>query len=389
MRVPAAERVRHGIMAVNREAHWHEVYASRPYTDVSWYQAEPARSLQFIEASGVPCDRAIIDVGGGASTLVDHLLDRGFTQLTVLDVSAAALRQAQGRLGTRAHDVDWLIADVVAFQAKRRFALWHDRAVLHFLTDARDRARYVEALNRALQPGGHAILAAFGPAGPLKCSGLPVRRYSVDTFRELLGPDFELESQVIEEHATPGGAMQQFLYTRWKKALRLETERLVLRTLTLDDADLLLAIWNDPDFIQNVGDRGIRTPEQASDAMQDGPLRLYADYGYGPYAVTLKRGGTRIGICGLFRRQNLEHPDIGFAMLPDYRGRGLASEAAFAVRDYARDGLGLGALTAIVSPENTRSIALVEKLGLSFDRMITMPGDEEAIRLYRMQLDEE
>lgn len=372
-----------------RQTHWQDVYASRSYTDVSWYQAEPARSLQFIEASGVSKDGAIIDVGGGASTLADHLLDRGYSQVTVLDVAASALRQAQDRLGERAKAVDWCVADVLSFRPERRFALWHDRAVLHFLVDADERERYVKALRCALAPDGHVILAGFGPDGPQKCSGLPVRRYSVETFGELLGPDFELQGEALEDHATPGGASQQFLYTRWQRVFRLETGRLVLRRLTLDDADLLLAVWNDPEFINNVGDRGVRTIEQAREAMRAGVLRLYADHGYGPYAVTLKPGGTRIGICGLFRRDNLEHPDIGFAILPDYRGRGLARESALAVRDYARDDLDLDALTAIVAPDNARSIALIENLGLAFDGMITMPGEEKAICLYRMRLGEE
>ena len=376
-------------MNADRQSHWHKVYATRQHADVSWYQAEPARSLAFIEASGLAKDRAIIDVGGGASTLVDHLLDRGYLRLTVLDIADSALRQARERLGERADDVDWRVADVVAFQSERRFGLWHDRAVLHFLVNASDRERYVEALRSALAPGGHVVLAGFGPDGPQKCSGLPVRRYTVEKFAGLLGPEFELLDHAIEEHTTPGGATQQFLYTRWHRAFRLQTERLVLRRLTLDDADLMLAVWNDPGFIRNVGDRGVRTLEQAREAMRTGALQLYADYGYGPYAVTTKQDGERIGICGLFRRENLEHPDIGFAILPDYRGRGLAAEAAFAVRDHALDDLALDDLTAIVSPDNAPSIALIEKLGLTFDRMITMPGDEHAIRLYRLQPGEE
>ena len=376
-------------MNTERQAHWQGVYSSRSYTDVSWYQAEPARSLALIEASGIAKDRAIIDVGGGASTLVDHLLDRGYQRLTVLDIAADALRQARERLGERASTADWQVADVAAFRAERRFALWHDRAVLHFLIDAGERERYVDALRRALVPGGHAILAGFGPDGPKKCSGLPVRRYSVEKFGELLGPDFELLDHAIDEHTTPGGATQQFLYTHWQRVFQLETERLVLRRVTLDDADLLLAVWNDPGFIRNVGDRGVRTLEQAREAMRAGALQLYADFGYGPYAVTMKSNGERIGICGLFRRENLEHPDIGFAILPEYRGQGLAGEAAFAVRDHALDDLAIDTLTAIVSPDNAPSIALIEKLGLTFDRMITMPGDDEAIRLYRLRPGEE
>jgi RimJ/RimL family protein N-acetyltransferase len=376
-------------MSTERQAHWQGVYASRSYADVSWYQADPHQSLEFIEASGVAKNRPVIDAGGGASTLVDHLLDRGFGRLTIVDIAEDALRQAQDRLGERAHDVDWRVADVTSFRAERRFALWHDRAVLHFLVDAGERERYMETLRQALAPGGHVVLAGFGPDGPEKCSGLPVRRYSVDRFGELLGPDFQLLEHAIDEHTTPGGATQQFLYTRWQREFRLETDRLALRRVTLEDADLMLAVWNDPGFIRNVGDRGVRTLEQAREAMRAGALQLYTDFGYGPYAVTMKSGGERIGICGLFRRENLEHADIGFAILPDYRGKGLAAEAAFAVRDYALDDLALESLTAIVSPDNAPSIALIEKLGLSFDRMITMPGDDEAIRLYRTQRGEE
>lgn len=372
-------------MSKERQAHWQGVYASRPHTDVSWYEREPARSLQFIDESGIAKNRPIIDVGGGASTLVDHLLDRGYSQLTVLDIAQDALRQARDRLGERAGRVEWLEADVLAFRAARRFALWHDRAVLHFLVDAGERSRYVKALQRALEPGGHAILAGFGPDGPRRCSGLPVRRYSVSKFRKLLGADFELRGQAVAEHTTPGGATQQFLYTHWQNVFHLETGRLLLRRLTLNDADLMLTVWNDPDFITHVGDRGIRTLEHAREALQEGPLRLYADYGYGPFVVTLKPGGTRIGICGLFKRENLDDPDIGFAILPDFRGRGLAAEAAAAVRDHARKDLGLSALTAIVSPDNASSIALIERLGLTFDSMITMPGDDKAICLYRTQ----
>ena len=166
----------------------------------------------------------------------------------------------------------------------------------------------------------------------------------------------------------------------------LETERLYLRRVTIDDADLMLAIWNDPDFVRNVGDRGIRSIEQAREAVRSGPLRLYADYGYGPCVLVQKSDGARAGICGLFRREHLEHPDIGFALLPAYCGSGLASEAAAAVLAHARDDLDLEVITAIVAPQNAPSIALIRKLGLDFSGMITMPGDEEAICLYRKEL---
>jgi RimJ/RimL family protein N-acetyltransferase len=155
-----------------------------------------------------------------------------------------------------------------------------------------------------------------------------------------------------------------------------------MRWLVPGDEDILLAIWNDPAFMRNVGDRGVRTTEQASEAMAQGPLMLYEKYGYGPFRVALADSDVAIGLCGLFKRDNLEDPDIGFALLPDYCGQGLAYESAVAVRDYARDKLRLARMTAIVSAGNAASIGLIEKLGLHFDRMILMPGEDEEICLY-------
>ena len=162
-----------------------------------------------------------------------------------------------------------------------------------------------------------------------------------------------------------------------------------LRRVPLDDSDLMLAVWNGPAFVRNVGDRGIRTTEQAHEAMQAGALKLYEDYGYGPYSMVLKSNGLQIGICGLFKRENLEDPDIGFAVLPEYCSRGFAGEAAFAVLSHARDDLGIRKVTAIVSPANEPSIRLIEKLGLAFEAMITMPGDDEEISLYSAMLTQE
>ena len=164
--------------------------------------------------------------------------------------------------------------------------------------------------------------------------------------------------------------------------MNLQTQRLNLRWLTPGDEPLLLAIWNDPAFVHNVGDRGVRTTEEASEALANGPLQLYTDYGYGPFRVALADDDEPIGICGLFKRDNLGDPDIGFALLPDFCGQGLAYEAAAAVTLHARNTLGLKRITAIVSPGNTASIGLIEKLGMRFESMLTMPGDEQEICLY-------
>jgi RimJ/RimL family protein N-acetyltransferase len=166
----------------------------------------------------------------------------------------------------------------------------------------------------------------------------------------------------------------------------LETERLLLRRVTLDDAAFMLSIWNDPAFMQHVGDRGIRSVAEAEAALVDGAFVLYEEHGYGPYCMVLKRDGTLAGICGLFRRKNLAYPDIGFAVLPEFCRLGLTMEAAKVVVEHARNDLGIDYLTAIVSPQNAASIGLIEKLGLTFDRGITMPGEEKEISLYGMKL---
>jgi trans-aconitate methyltransferase len=203
--------------AANRRSHWENVYGTKAFTDVSWFQPRPERSLQLIEKAAVGPGDAIIDIGGGASTLVDHLIDDGFTDVTVLDVASTSLEQAQERLGKRAADVAWVVSDVTAFRPTRTWQLWHDRAALHFLTDARDRARYVEVLKATLAPGGHVVLATFGPNGPLTCSGLEIRRYSIEMVEDLLGPGFALQSQELENHLTPMGLNQQFLYSCWTR----------------------------------------------------------------------------------------------------------------------------------------------------------------------------
>ena len=206
-----------GAMTTERKKHWDGVYSSKASTEVSWYEDVPDQSLRLIKAAGTALDDAIIDIGGGASTLVDHLLDAGYGDLSVLDLTEKALDHSRQRLGERAAFVNWIVSDVVRFKPQRLYRLWHDRAVLHFLTDAADRERYVDVLRGALAPGGHAVIATFGPAGPLKCSGLEIRRYDVKMMEELLGAEFELQSHELADHRTPTGATQQFLYSCWTR----------------------------------------------------------------------------------------------------------------------------------------------------------------------------
>lgn len=167
-----------------------------------------------------------------------------------------------------------------------------------------------------------------------------------------------------------------------KNGRRLQTQRLQLRWLTLDDAELMLAVWNDPAFVCHVGDRGIRTLEQARDALKDGAMKLYENHGFGPFRVAVQPDDTPIGICGLFRRDGLEEPDIGFAILPAYCSKGYAHEAATAVMEYVRHNLALTRVVAIVSPQNTASIGLLEKLGLRYESMMRLPEDDRDVCRY-------
>jgi SAM-dependent methyltransferase len=193
--------------------YWDEIYTSKKTDDVSWYRPHLDRSFAFLEQAQVGTGDAVIDVGGGASTFVDDLLDRGFTNVTVLDVSPAALEAARARLGSRASAVRWICADVTSAPLPAgRYDFWHDRAVFHFLRDPIARDRYVAAARRALKPGGHIVVATFGPHGPEKCSGLEVMRYSPDALHDEFGSDFTKVGSATEAHVTPWGSEQEFIY---------------------------------------------------------------------------------------------------------------------------------------------------------------------------------
>jgi trans-aconitate methyltransferase len=201
---------------LSRQLHWEKVYTTRGESEVSWFQETPALSLELIELVGAMQDSAIIDIGGGASRLVDHLVSRGFQDLTVLDLSAAALASARSRIGDRANRVTWITADVTLWQPQRSYDVWHDRAAFHFLTEPNDQAAYVARLRRALRVGGHAIIATFAPDGPERCSGLMVRRYDANALAATLGAGFELIDTRRHEHTTPWGAVQKFQFSTFQ-----------------------------------------------------------------------------------------------------------------------------------------------------------------------------
>jgi trans-aconitate methyltransferase len=198
-----AETGKEAMQGDGRKAHWETVYATKAEDEVSWFQADPAPSLEAIALAGAHRGSAIIDIGGGASRLVDHLVAAGFQDVTVLDLSGAALDAARARLGAQADNVSWIVADVTTWEPPRTYDVWHDRAAFHFLTEPQERAAYVARLTRALWIGGHAVIATFAPDGPERCSGLPVMRYDAASLGQALGPAFVLVDTRRHEHATP------------------------------------------------------------------------------------------------------------------------------------------------------------------------------------------
>jgi SAM-dependent methyltransferase len=202
----------------DRQAHWQGVYTKKAENQVSWFQESPAPSIELIMQVRGQHASPIIDIGGGASRLVDELIDRGFDDITVLDLSEAALQVAKRRLGDRAAKVDWIVADVTMWEPPRTYDIWHDRATLHFLTEERDRIAYVKRLKRAVKVGGHAIIATFALDGPERCSGLPVVRYDPESLGQILGPAFQLTDQRKHRHATPWGAEQSFQFSVFRRS---------------------------------------------------------------------------------------------------------------------------------------------------------------------------
>ena len=203
---------------IDLKIHWENIYKTKSSKNVSWYKPHLERSLEIILQLRLPKDAAMIDVGGGASTLPDDLLSKGFKDITILDISREALEVSKNRLANKAHVIQWLEADITTVQLKpNHYDLWHDRAVFHFLTKPEDRQKYINTLQNAVKPGGHVLIATFGLNGPLKCSGLEIVRYSAESLQRELGGEFQLEKQLTEIHKTPFETTQEFLYCLFRR----------------------------------------------------------------------------------------------------------------------------------------------------------------------------
>jgi SAM-dependent methyltransferase len=197
---------------------WQGIYESKPADSVSWYRPHLDASLELLHLAGISVQSRIIDIGGGASTLVDDLLDRGLTDVTVMDLSAKALAIAQSRIGERGRNVTWLVGDVLQLEPPaHKYDFWHDRAVFHFLTDPADAGNYAQQASRAVKVGGYAVIGGFAPDGPERCSGLPVARRSAQDIARVLEPHFSLQATRAERHVTPAGNVQSFAYALLKR----------------------------------------------------------------------------------------------------------------------------------------------------------------------------
>ncbi len=200
----------------NKE-HWERVYSTKQLTEVSWYQPTPGISLEFIKELTIDKNAAIIDVGGGDSLFVDHLIRQGYVDVTVLDISESAITRAKKRLGPLANKVQWIVSDITEFVPKRQYDLWHDRATFHFLTTGTQINKYLTIANSATAPSGKMVIGTFSEAGPEKCSGLPVKKYSEATLTSLINKWFRKIKCIQADHLTPFNTIQNFLFCSFKK----------------------------------------------------------------------------------------------------------------------------------------------------------------------------
>ena len=204
-------------MMIDRRKHWNDTYTAKADDQVSWFQVKPERSLALIAEAAPDRSAPIIDIGGGASRLADTLLALGYSDITVLDIAEAGLARSKARLGAQANKLSWIVADVTEWRPQRRWQVWHDRAVFHFLTEREAQDAYIAALKRGTTTGSSVIMATFALAGPERCSGLPVQRYSPATLAKRLGGEFALYAEDEESHATPFNTTQQFQYAAFRR----------------------------------------------------------------------------------------------------------------------------------------------------------------------------
>lgn len=204
-------------MENTKKQHWETVFTTKAENEVSWYQKEPQTSIQLIQACKVPKDAKIIDIGGGDSYLIDNLLELGYTNLFLLDISEAAIERAKKRLGDKAQNVTFIVSDSLYFQSVKKFDVWHDRASFHFFTDANDIALYKKNVKTNTNQNAHFIIGTFSEEGPLKCSGLPITQYTVEKMEAVFGDDFELENCFTEDHQTPFETVQNFIFCSYRK----------------------------------------------------------------------------------------------------------------------------------------------------------------------------
>lgn len=203
---------------MSKQAHWETVYREKSEDELSWHQEAPAVSIELLELAGLQDGMSVIDIGAGTSRITDALLARSIRDITVLDMSEAAIEATSARLGEAGSGVTWIVGDVTRWEPARQYDIWHDRAVFHFLVTPEDRAAYIARLTRSLQSGGHAVIATFALDGPEKCSGLPVMRYAPQTLADTLGAGFSLVAEIQHSHQTPWGSTQAFQYSLFRKA---------------------------------------------------------------------------------------------------------------------------------------------------------------------------
>ena len=201
----------------NTKQHWENVYETKADQEVSWYQESPTTSLELITSLHLEKNAPIIDIGGGNSNLAAELLKDGYTNLSVLDISSNSLERTKDKLGKEADEIQWVVSDVLDFQPKQQFRLWHDRATFHFLTAERDIKKYINIVTRIVKKGGFLIIATFSTSGPKKCSGLDITQYSREKLKTLFGKEFELMKTFEEIHSTPFQTEQNFIYTLFRK----------------------------------------------------------------------------------------------------------------------------------------------------------------------------